>query len=82
MRVKFNVITKTFRKIILASLVLENFFQIYVKHIITTWDILLAVHNFSELKNLDNNAQILVHAKISTYIVYHGNMAYDKNSFS
>ena len=80
-RVKFNVITKTFRKVILATLNSNFFFQIHLKHIITKCDILLAVHNFNELKTLDNNAKIKIYAKRFTYFVYQSNMAYIQINF-
>ena len=47
----------------------------HLKHIIAKCDILLAVHIFSELKTLDNNAKIKVYAKLFTYLVYQSNLA-------
>ena len=43
----------------MRHLILAIFKNKYIlKHIITKWNILLAVHNVSELKNIANNAKI------------------------
>ena len=57
-RVKSSVFSKKNEYQILARRNFSDFGKLIIKHIISKWDVLLAIFNLSELKNLANNAKI------------------------
>ena len=57
-RVKFCVLSIKLRIKFYGNVILSTFDNHIINYIISKWDVLLVIHNFSELRSLANNAKL------------------------